>query len=68
MHETLFWLSRPDVRQAVEAVRAEVQRGETTSGDEVEVDSRVTSDRTHRDPHQLCAARRPLPHGQRDQA
>ncbi len=38
LHETLFWLSQPDVRQDVEAARAEVQRGETTSGEVVKAE------------------------------
>lgn len=32
LHETLFWLSQPGVREDVIAARQEVQTGETTSG------------------------------------
>jgi prevent-host-death family protein len=35
LHETLFWLSQPAVRQDLEDARAEAERGETTSGDEL---------------------------------
>jgi prevent-host-death family protein len=35
LHETLFWLSQPGIREDVEAARAEVEGGETTSGDEL---------------------------------
>jgi antitoxin YefM len=35
LHETLFWLSQPGVREDVEAARAEDERGETASGDEL---------------------------------
>ena len=35
LHETLFWLSQPGVREDVEAARAEVGSGGTTSGDEL---------------------------------
>ncbi|MGY1736990.1 type II toxin-antitoxin system Phd/YefM family antitoxin [Geodermatophilus sp. SYSU D00684] len=35
LHETLFWLSQPGVREDVERARAEGERGETTSGDDL---------------------------------
>jgi len=35
LHETLFWLSQPGVRRDIEAARAETERGDTTSGDEL---------------------------------
>jgi len=35
LHETLFWLSQPDIREDVEVARAEAERGETTSGDDL---------------------------------
>jgi antitoxin YefM len=35
LHETLFWLSQPGVREDVEAARAEVEGEGTTSGDEL---------------------------------
>ena len=35
LHETLFWLSQPGVCRDVEDARAEVERGETTSGEEL---------------------------------
>ena len=35
LHETLFWLSQPGVRRDVEVARAEMERGGTTSGDEL---------------------------------
>jgi len=38
LHETLFWLSQPGVREDVEAARAEDERGETTSGAELRVE------------------------------
>ncbi len=34
LHETPFWLSQPEVRRDIEAARAELERGETTPGDE----------------------------------
>jgi antitoxin YefM len=39
LHETLFWLSQPGVRRDVEDARAEVERDETTSGDDVRAES-----------------------------
>ncbi|WP_448638674.1 type II toxin-antitoxin system Phd/YefM family antitoxin [Geodermatophilus sp. URMC 63] len=38
LHETLFWLSQPGVREDVEAARAEDERGETTSAAELRVE------------------------------
>ena len=35
LHETLFWLSQPRVREDVAAARAEDEHGETTSGDDL---------------------------------
>ncbi len=35
LHETLFWLSQPGARRDVEVARAEMERGGTTSGDEL---------------------------------
>jgi prevent-host-death family protein len=35
LHETLFWLSQPGVREDIAAARAEAERGGTTSGDEL---------------------------------
>jgi antitoxin YefM len=35
LHETLFWLSQPGVREDVEEARAEDERGRTTSGEEL---------------------------------
>jgi antitoxin YefM len=35
LHETLFWLSQPGVREDVEEARAEDERGGTTSGEEL---------------------------------
>ena len=35
LHETLFWLSQPGVREDVEAARTEAERGGTTSGDDL---------------------------------
>ena len=35
LHETLFWLSESGVREDVAAARAEVERGETSSGAEL---------------------------------
>jgi prevent-host-death family protein len=38
LHETLFWLSQPDVRTDVDNARAEQQEGRTVSGDELRAD------------------------------
>jgi prevent-host-death family protein len=35
LHETLFWLSQPDVRRDIEAARRDNARGETTSAEEL---------------------------------
>ena len=35
LHETLFWLSQPDVRTDVDSARDEQKRGRTVSGDEL---------------------------------
>jgi prevent-host-death family protein len=35
LHETLFWLSQPGVRRDIKSARAEAERGQTTSGDEL---------------------------------
>ena len=35
LHETLFWLSQPGVRQDVEAARDEAEHGGTTSAEEL---------------------------------
>jgi antitoxin YefM len=32
LHETIFWLSQPDVRRDIDAARGEAERGETVSG------------------------------------
>jgi antitoxin YefM len=35
LHETLFWLSQPDVRTDVDDARAEQREGRTVSGDDL---------------------------------
>jgi antitoxin YefM len=35
LHETLFWLSQPGVRRDVDEARAEAERGETISGEDL---------------------------------
>jgi prevent-host-death family protein len=35
LHETLFWLSQPDVRSDVDSARDEQKQGQTVSGDEL---------------------------------
>ena len=35
LHETLFWLSQPEVRTDVDSARDEQKRGRTVSGDEL---------------------------------
>ena len=35
LHETLFWLSQPGVREDVAEARAEAERGGTASGEEL---------------------------------
>jgi prevent-host-death family protein len=35
LHETLFWLSQPDVRRDIEQARQENARGETASAEEL---------------------------------
>ena len=35
LHETLFWLSQPRVREDVAAARDEAEHGGTTSGDDL---------------------------------
>jgi antitoxin YefM len=35
LHETIFWLSQPDVRRDIDAARVEAERGETVSGDDL---------------------------------
>ena len=35
LHETIFWLSQPEVRRDIDAARAEAEEGLTVSGDEL---------------------------------
>lgn len=35
LHETLFWLSQPDVRTDVDNARDEQEQGQTVSGDDL---------------------------------
>jgi len=35
LHETLFWLSRPGIRESVEAAEREYAAGETSSGEDL---------------------------------
>jgi prevent-host-death family protein len=35
LHETIFWLSQPGIRQDIDAGRREYAAGETTSGDDL---------------------------------
>ncbi|MDK3258514.1 type II toxin-antitoxin system Phd/YefM family antitoxin [Blastococcus capsensis] len=35
LHETLFWLSQPGVRQDIDAARADTAEGRTVSGEEL---------------------------------
>lgn len=38
LHETLLWLGQPDIHGDFEQARAEVERDETTSGDDLRVE------------------------------
>jgi prevent-host-death family protein len=35
LHETIFWLSQPDVRRDIDTARGEAERGDTVSGTEL---------------------------------
>ena len=35
LHETIFWLSQPDVRRDIQAARDEAEQGRTVSGADV---------------------------------
>ena len=38
LHETIYWLSQPGVRDDIDAGRREYAAGETTSGDDLRID------------------------------
>lgn len=41
LHETLFWLSQPAVREDIAAARRDVQAGETAGAEELRAEFRV---------------------------
>ena len=41
LHETLFWLSQPEVRDDIAAARRDVETGETTGADELRAEFRL---------------------------
>ncbi len=42
LHETLFWLSQPAVREDIAAARRDVQAGETAGAEELRAEFRLT--------------------------
>jgi len=42
LHETLFWLSQPGVREDIAAARRDVQAGETAGAEELRAEFRLT--------------------------
>jgi antitoxin YefM len=42
LHETLFWLSQPGVREDIAAARHDVQAGETAGAEELRAEFRLT--------------------------
>jgi len=42
LHETLFWLSQPGIREDIAAAEREVKAGETTGADELRAEFRLT--------------------------
>lgn len=42
LHETLFWLSQPDVRRDIDAARHEAEQGSTLSGADVRAEFGLT--------------------------
>lgn len=42
LHETLFWLSQPGVREDIAAARRDVQAGETAGAKELRAEFRLT--------------------------
>lgn len=42
LHETIFWLSQPDVRRDIDAARDEAERGDAVSGTDLRAEFGLT--------------------------